>query len=99
MHEEIVISLRAELEEREKLLEEDAVAATATTTAATTGERDKSGCSNNNLGSPPKLDPTQSSEIDDHNVATENQQKETPKFKKGFLSSKRSYRKRSHEDD
>ena len=93
MHEEIVISLRAELEEREKLLEEDALAATTT---ATTAERDKSS-SNNNLGSPPKIEPTNSSEID---VATENHQhKETPKFKKGFLSSKRNYRKRSHEDD
>ena len=92
MHEDIVISLRAELEEREKLLEEDALAATTT---ATTAERDKS--SNNNLGSPPKIEPSHSSEID---VATENHQhKETPKFKKGFLSSKRNYRKRSHEDN
>ena len=89
MHEDIVISLRAELEEREKLLEEDALAAT------TTAERDKS--SNNNLGSPPKIESSHSSETD---VATENHQhKETPKFKKGFLSSKRNYRKRSHEDN
>ena len=92
MHEDIVISLRAELEEREKLLEEDALAATTT---ATTAERDKS--SNNNLGSPPKIEPSHSSEIV---ATTENHQhKETPKFKKGFLSSKRNYRKRSHEDN
>ena len=99
VHREIVISLQAEIEEREKLIEREEAESEEqkeTKTDCDKGSSETSErCEQNVLQTVTDL-PTTTTTTD---TSENNNRKETPKFKKSFLSQGRNYRKPSHEDD
>ena len=106
VHDAIVISLQAEIEEREKVIEQESAALqpdknpttnTSDNTSATAQISDQ-----NQMAEAAAVAAAAASAVNNVVVtlSTNEVSKETPKFKKSSLSSHgRNYRKRSHEED
>ena len=111
VHDAIVISLQAEIEEREKVIEQESAALqpeknpttnTSDNTSATAQISDQNQMAEAAAASAAAAASTVNNVVVTMSTNVENEvsSKETPKFKKSSLSSHgRNYRKRSHEED